>query len=139
VATHQIKLRLPSELGIEKVAIASAATIAARMGFPPSRIEDIKTLVAEACINAIEHGNALDRAVPLDVELDEGPDHLDITITDAGRKRIPRPLPNPGDSAHHRGWGLYMMQTLADEFDCGLTPQGGNCIHLRLKLLPSPA
>ena len=54
-----VEIYIPSELGFEKVAIASAAIIAKRMGFSNDRLEDLKTAVAEACINAIEHGNSL--------------------------------------------------------------------------------
>src|SRR5947209_2667508 len=55
-----IELHIPSELGWERVAMDLAASVARKMGFPPDRVEDIKTAVAEAALNAIEHGNALD-------------------------------------------------------------------------------
>ena len=38
----------------------TAASVARLMGFSDERVEDLKTAVAEACINAIEHGNKLD-------------------------------------------------------------------------------
>lgn len=132
--THQITLRLPSELGNEKIAMASAATIAARMGFSPDRIDDIKTVVAEACINAIEHGNELDSKIPVTVRLDESDTCLEINVSDVGRNLIPPLLPQPGHSPHHRGWGMFLIQNLVDEFDFGLTPQGGNYIRMRLNL-----
>lgn len=37
--------------------MGSAPAYARSMGFPPDRIEDLKTAVAEACINAVQHGN----------------------------------------------------------------------------------
>ncbi|MGO4214149.1 ATP-binding protein, partial [Terriglobus sp. YAF25] len=54
-----VEVTLPSELGFEKVAMSTAASMAQLMGFSPDRIEDLKTAVAEACINAIEHGNQM--------------------------------------------------------------------------------
>lgn len=54
------ELRLPTRLGVEKVAMSTAASVAGIMGFSADRVEDLKTAVAEACINAIEHGNKLD-------------------------------------------------------------------------------
>jgi serine/threonine-protein kinase RsbW len=135
---HQIVLRLPSELGYEKIAMASAATVAARMGFPSERIEDIKTAVAEACINAIEHGNELHVDIPVVVELSEEQDRLEIKISDIGLKTIPSPLPRAGTDPRHRGWGMYLIQNLVDEFDFGRTPQGGNYICMRLHLAQSP-
>jgi serine/threonine-protein kinase RsbW len=41
-----VEVRLPSRLGFEKVAMGTAASVAALMGFPPERIEDLKTAVA---------------------------------------------------------------------------------------------
>jgi serine/threonine-protein kinase RsbW len=127
-------LRLPSELGYEKIAMASVATVATRMGFSPDRIDDIKTAVAEACINAIEHGNELDIAIPVTIEVNEGENTLEVNVSDVGRNLIPSPLPHPGDGPQHRGWGLFLIQNLVDEFDFGMTPQGGNVIHMRLNL-----
>ena len=49
---RRIQLHIPSELGYEKVAMAAAATLATKIGFSQDRIEDLKTAVGEACINA---------------------------------------------------------------------------------------
>lgn len=135
---HQITLRLPSELGYEKVAMALAATLAARLGFPPERIDDIKTVVAEACINAIEHGNELEVEIPVIVELSDEQGDLEIKVSDVGKKLIPSPLPRPGEDPRHRGWGMYLIQNLVDEFDFGVTPQGGNYIRMRLHRTAPP-
>ena len=52
-----VTIILTSELGYERIAMACSASFARMMGFPDERIEDLKTMVAEAAINAIEHGN----------------------------------------------------------------------------------
>ena len=64
-----VQVRLPSELGYEKVAMSTAASMASLMGFSIDRIEDLKTAVAEACINAIEHGNQLNDSLAVGVVL----------------------------------------------------------------------
>lgn len=128
-----IILHLPSELGYEKVALASVAVVARRMGFSPDRIDDIKSAVAEACINAMEHGNGLNAFTPVVVELDERDNCLQVQISDSGRSRIPAVLPQPGARDCNRGWGLYLMQHLVDEFYIGQAPQGGNTICLRMR------
>ena len=51
------ELRLPTRLGFEKVAMNTAASAAQLMGFSEESVDDLKTAVAEACINSIEHGN----------------------------------------------------------------------------------
>ena len=60
-----VEVRLPSQLGYEKVAMSTAAAVAKLMGFREDRVEDLKTAVAEACINAIEHGNILNETFQL--------------------------------------------------------------------------
>ncbi len=127
-------VRLPSELGYEKVAMASVATIAKRMGFSPDRVEDIKTAVAEACLNAIEHGNQMNVSLPVTVELREDNAALEICVSDQGKKQIPCQLPCPGDHPSNRHWGLFLIQRLVDEFSLGTSPQGGNAIYMRLYL-----
>ena len=79
-----IELRLPSRLGYEKVAMTTAASVAKMMGFTDERVEDLKTAVAEACINAIEHGNKLDNALTVGVVLSMDEHSLQVTVTDNG-------------------------------------------------------
>ena len=57
-----IHLHIPSELGYEKVAMGAARSVAQAMGFSGDRILDLQTAVAEACTNAMEHGNLLNAA-----------------------------------------------------------------------------
>jgi serine/threonine-protein kinase RsbW len=135
--TMMTTLYLPSVLGYEKVVMASAEAIAQRLGFSLDRIDDIKTAVAEACVNAIEHGNALESALPLTVEFSEQERGLEISVSDAGRHSMPPAPPCPGCDPRHRGWGLFLIQGLVDEFDFGPSPQGGNIVRMRLYLDPS--
>lgn len=129
-------IRLPSEFGYEKVAMASAAAIARRMGFSADRIEDIKTAVAEACLNAIEHGNQLNAALPVTVELREEEAALEICVTDQGQKQLPDLCPIPGGDSSHRHWGLFLIQKLVDEFSWDVAPHGGNLVRMRLRQTP---
>jgi len=62
-----VEVRLPSRMGFEKVAMSTASAVAKLMGFPEDRVEDLKTAVAEACINAIEHGNRLNEKLSVGV------------------------------------------------------------------------
>ncbi len=64
-----VEVRIPSQLGFEKVAMSTAGEMAKLMGFSDDRVDDLKTAVAEACINAIEHGNQLNAAIPVGVVL----------------------------------------------------------------------
>ena len=57
INNNAVEIVLDNELGYERVAMACAASFAKMMGFSDERIEDLKTMVAEAAINAIQHGN----------------------------------------------------------------------------------
>ena len=52
-----VEVNLPNEIGYERIAMESSASFARLVGFVPERIEDLKTVVSEACLNAMEHGN----------------------------------------------------------------------------------
>src|SRR5438270_11781940 len=96
-----VEVRLPSRLGYEKVAMSTAASVAKLMGFRDERIEDLKTAVAEACINAIEHGNHLNGDLSVGVVLNAGVDALEVKVLDDGKglKTLP-PKPDIDKKTH---------------------------------------
>lgn len=139
----QIELYLPSELGWERAAMDLAASVATRMGFPHDRIEDIKTAVSEATINAIEHGNALDASQKVVIALIPEDEALVIDVRD----RAPRPF-RPGAPvappdleaklrgiADSRGWGVFLIHQLVDEVEFSST-HDGNVVHMVVHLEP---
>src|ERR1700740_3382134 len=79
-----VYVHLRAELGFEKVAMSTAASMAKLMGFSEDRIEDLKTAVAEACINAIEHGNKLNSSLSVGVVLSTTDDQLEVKVIDDG-------------------------------------------------------
>jgi len=117
-----VEMRLPTKLGYEKVAMSTAASVAKLQGFPEDRIEDLKTAVAEACINAIEHGNRLDEKLSVGVVLKAGTDTLEVKVLDDG-KGISKQPPKPDiDRKMHgeedpRGMGMFLIQALVDEVE----------------------
>ena len=115
-----VEVRLPSRLGYEKVAMSTAAAVAKLMGFKEDRVDDLKTAVAEACINAIEHGNLLNEALSVGVVLSTVDDMLEVKVIDDGKglKALP-PKPNIDRKIHGeedpRGMGMFLIQALVDE------------------------
>src|SRR5262249_9367238 len=98
-----------------------AAGVARRMGFPPEPGEDIKTAVAEATINAIEHGNALDASRTVLIDLAPADQTLEIKVRDSARQPTdvgPRELAVPDLTAKlegresARGWGMFLIRSL---------------------------
>jgi serine/threonine-protein kinase RsbW len=134
-----VEVRLPSELGFEKVALSTAASMAGLMGFSDDRIEDLKTAVAEACINAIEHGNHLDHALSVYVVLSQTDDELEVKVLDdgVGIEEIPahpdmdRKMLGEEDP---RGMGMFLIQALVDEAEWYQGPPGKSFVRLVIRL-----
>lgn len=115
-----VEVRLPSRMGYEKVAMSTASAVAKLMGFREDRVEDLKTAVAEACINAIEHGNRLNEALSVGVVLSAGPDKLEVKVLDDGKGIKKQPVKPDIDRKMHgeedpRGLGMFLIQALVDE------------------------
>jgi serine/threonine-protein kinase RsbW len=115
-----VEVRLPSRLGFEKVAMSTAASVAKLMGFREDRIEDLKTAVAEACINAIEHGNRMNEKLSVGVVLSAGADSLEVKVIDDGKGMKTQPAKPDIDRKIHgeedpRGMGMFLIQALVDE------------------------
>src|ERR1700746_1559054 len=109
----QDELRLPSRLGFKKVAMSTAAGMAKLMGFSEDRIEDLKTAVAEACINAMEHGNQMNASIPVSVSLSMKPDELEVKVMDNGSgMETPTPAPDidrkMAGQEEARGMGMFL-------------------------------
>jgi serine phosphatase RsbU (regulator of sigma subunit)/anti-sigma regulatory factor (Ser/Thr protein kinase) len=128
-AQSKFELHLPSALGAERKAIAFAAEVAAKIGLPAERIEDLKSAVAEACINAIEHGNQLHASTRVGVRLTVAPDRLQVSVHDrgAGVPRVPTPdiAAQVEGGAPAGGWGIYLIENLVDEVSFESTDEGG--------------
>lgn len=136
-----IELRLPSRLGYEKVAMDTAASLAKRVGFTTDRVDALRTAVAEAVTNAIEHGNAQDLDTKVSVVLTLRHDELVIDVGDQGRK----PLETGKTTTTPRieeaitrddkgGWGIWLIRELMDEVEFSTGPSGGNQIRMVIHL-----
>ena len=117
-----VDVRLPSRMGYEKVAMSTAAAVARLMGFSPDRVEDLKTAVAEACINAIEHGNRLNEKLSVGVVLSADEDSLEVKVIDDGSGMQKQPQKPDIDRKMHgeegpRGMGMFLIQALVDEVE----------------------
>ena len=132
--TRSIEIHIPSELGYEKVAMEAAGATAKRMGFSSDRIQDLKTAVAEACLNAIEHGNKLDVSTKVGIVLTVQSASLEVNVTDEGKQPFPHRPIEPGRPEDHRGWGMFLIQNLMDEVQVSTEPDGGNQVRMVIHL-----
>jgi serine/threonine-protein kinase RsbW len=138
-----IELRLPSRLGFEKVAMNTAASVARLMGFADDRIEDLKTAIAEACINAMEHGNKLDETLSVGVILSMKQDSLEVKVLDTGKGPQAHSATAPDiDKKMHeeeepRGMGMFLIESLVDEVEWVSSPPAGSYARMVIRLHPS--
>jgi serine/threonine-protein kinase RsbW len=80
-----VQISLPNQAGYERIAMESLASFARLLGFMPERVEDLKTAVSEACLNAMEHGNMWRPEAKVVVTMDFAGDNLTVTVIDEGR------------------------------------------------------
>jgi len=121
-SSRVVELRIPSELGYEKIAREAVATVARRMSFDEQKTEDIKTAVSEACTNAIRYGGGADARMKVVVILTADEDKLDILIKDPGVSSTPPSEVDIPDingmvqgTKRLGGMGLYIIRELVDE------------------------
>ena len=131
-----VEVRLPSRMGYEKVAMGTAAAMAKLIGFPEDRVEDLKTAVAEACINAIEHGNRLNEKLSVGVVFSAGPHELEVKVIDDGKGMKKQPEKPDIDrkmlgEEDPRGMGMFLIQALVDEAEW-VAGTDGNSSYVRL-------
>lgn len=139
VFENKIELHLPSVIGYEKIAMQSAAAIAEMMGFHRSKVEDLKTAVAEACINAIEHGNRLKENTKVLISLQMDKEKLEVNVKDQGKglkRKIGLPhIDKQVDGCESvRGWGIFLIKNLVDEVEFKKIPRGGNVTRMVIHL-----
>lgn len=135
---RKLELHIPSVLGFEKVAMDFAAAVAKMMNFPAERVEDLKTAVAEACLNAIEHGNKMDAGAKVGITLTVEESKLEVAVRDQGQGISPIDTPSierkmEGETPP-RGWGIFLIKSLMDQVEFQSTPEGGNVVKMIIHL-----
>ena len=135
------EIQIPSRLGSEKVAMTTAADLARSMGFDEDRIEDLKTAVAEACINAMEHGNKLDETLPVGIILSTGADSLEVRVVDTGTAPpVHTAAPDIDKKMHEeetpRGMGMFLIESLVDEVEWVSSQRTGSYARMVIRLNP---
>ncbi|MBM4338422.1 MAG: ATP-binding protein [Deltaproteobacteria bacterium] len=135
---NKIELHIPSVMGFEKVAMECAATTAKNMGFTEDRVEDLKTAVAEACLNAIEHGNKMDTSTKVGITLTVEESKLQVSVKDEGKgiDEIPAPrIENKIEGKDKaRGWGIFLIKNMVNEVTFESGPEGGNIVRMIIYL-----
>src|SRR5205085_11823238 len=115
-SADEFEMVLPMSADTEIITARTAEQIARRVNFRPEAINQIKTAVVEACINAAEHSLSPDRKIYQRFVVED--DRLVITV--ASRGVLPSTNGNavdPENGNGRRGWGLKLIKTLMDEVE----------------------
>jgi len=133
-----IEVILPNQIGYERIAMASSASFAKMFGFSRARIEDLKTVVAEAAVNAMQHGNKGRPGGRVTILMNLKDDTIYITITDDGEgikniyhkpdiDRIIDKLDPP------TGFGTFLIKQLVNDVDFNVRTEKGNGLRMAIK------
>lgn len=115
--------KLDSAPGNEREAMRRVGAALESSGLTPARLERLQTAVAEATMNAMEHGNgyAADRPVRVIVSATEL--EVVVQIVDHGGDHEIREAATPDIEAKlaglqsPRGWGLFLIEKMVDRVD----------------------
>ena len=131
---NEFTLILPMGGDNELLAATTVEQVARRLSFSPEAINQIKTAIVEACINAAEHSLSPDRKIYQRFRVEN--DKLVITISSRGvvppniqghideRQREIRQDDNGDQIEQRRGWGLKLIKTLMDEVEFERVDEG---------------
>jgi len=135
VDEQTIKVNLPSRLGYERIAMESLASFAKFVGFVPERVEDLKTAVAEACTNAIEHGNRGRPHARVIVTMNYEGGVLSVSVVDEGEgiKEFPEKPDILQKNQNLRGRGIFLIKRLVDEVEFNKMTSEGHMVRMIIK------
>jgi anti-sigma regulatory factor (Ser/Thr protein kinase) len=134
-----VQITLSNRIGYEKIAMACSASFAEMYGFARDRIEDLKTIVAEASTNAMAHGNKgrLDAKVIVTMSCEDDTIYVSVADEGSGIEKYP-PTPDIGRIIENNeavcGFGLFLIKQLADKVDFTKRSDKGHVVHMALNM-----
>jgi serine/threonine-protein kinase RsbW len=110
---NEYEMVVPMGEDTELIAAHTVEEIAKRHHFQAKAINQIKTALVEACINATEHSHSPDRKIYQRFRIEE--DRIIITISNRGLRLTDKQGVEVTSDEGRRGWGLKLMRSLMDE------------------------
>src|SRR5918997_519533 len=117
------ELSIPSEPGNERRATEEVARAVSGLGLSQRTLERLKTAVAEATMNAMEHGNHYQAELPVLIKVSVSEADLSVKITDEGigppvfHSETPDLEAKLEGIQTPRGWGLFLIQNMVDDMN----------------------
>ncbi len=133
---------IPSEVGNERLAMSYVTDAVKTFNLSENRVDQLGTAVAEATMNAMEHGNHYDAGVPVTLQVLSSENAIAVRITDKGgngnipaREEYEAPdiEAKLAELQSPRGWGLFLIQNMVDEMHI-LSDEQTHTIELIVRL-----
>jgi serine phosphatase RsbU (regulator of sigma subunit)/anti-sigma regulatory factor (Ser/Thr protein kinase) len=112
---------VPSVQGGELEAVDRVESSVVDLNLPIRVMERLKTAVAEATMNAMEHGNGYDPNLPVEIRVLSSTTSLEVHVTDQGQAPSTLDVEEPdiaaklaGDQSP-RGWGIFLIKNMVDD------------------------
>jgi len=118
----EYEIVIPMGVDTEMIAAHTVEEIAKRHNFPAKTINQIKTALVEACINATEHSHSPDRKIYQKFTVTD--EKITITISNRGLRLADKAATPVTSQQGRRGWGLKLIQGLMDEVKAEQTDDG---------------
>ncbi len=121
---ERFELDLPAVadyLAVVRSVVTSAAEAASKL--PPSRVDDLRLAVTEACANAFDASRRVNGSGRVQVRCDLDSTKVVVEVHDTGGGFDPEtvvpppPITGPDRLKFERGLGIPLMRVLADEVD----------------------
>lgn len=139
-AAHQsTSFEIPSQPGNERQAAAQVLAALQYLNLDATRQKRLETAVAEAAMNAMEHGNGYNPDLLVKITVTQEQDKLTIRVADQGSGApIPTGIDPDLDAKlaglqSPRGWGLFLIKNMVDELNT-YHDQNGSTIELVVNL-----
>lgn len=118
----EYEIVVPMGEDTEMIAAHTIEEIAKRHHYPTKAINQIKTALVEACINAAEHSMSPDRKIYQKFAVH--PDKITITVANRGLRLADKKTVETSGDEGRRGWGLKLMKGLMDDVTIEQTDDG---------------
>ncbi len=121
-AVDRYEIVVPMGEDSEMIAAHTVEEIAKRHNFTVRAINQIKTALVEACINATEHSLSPDRRIHQSFAVDA--DKLTVSVYNRGVRLADNQPEETASDSGRRGWGLKLMKGLMDDVRIEKTDDG---------------
>ncbi len=136
---RNVEVILSNQMGYERIAMACSASFAKMYGLAPDRIEDLKTVVGEAALNAMQLGNKERPEARVTVFMNFKDDAINVWVVDEGdgikhfppKPDIERIMDNLDPPI---GFGLFLIKALADQVELNERTNEGHAVRMAIKI-----